>query len=164
MPGLPKRSLPQDRSIKGYTWTPPEFQAAPPGRAPLYPYEPPEDTTPDLPTRAHGLPLATARRIHNTLQRPLDQKDFFPRANVGRRVVNPYMIPSAFDVARGVPVGDKFTDPFPTLQDVADPGPFLWAEARRTIQVDPGFVAPINPNLRPLPQGVGSTGPRRGVR
>lgn len=156
------RSLPQDNSIKGFTWVPPTFTSAPPGNAPLYPYVAPDPAL-VFPTEAHGLPLRTARRLHNTLVRPLDQKDFFPRANVGRRVINPYLIPSANDVVRGDTVGDPFTDPFPTVQDVNDKGPFIWAEARRKIHTDPGFLAPINPNLRPLRQGVGSTGPRRGV-
>ena len=158
-----KRKLPQDRSIRGFVWDPPEFQAAPPGNAPLYPYEAPESPV-ELPSQAHGLSLRAARRLHNTLARPLDQKDFYPRANVGRRVVNPYQIPSAFDVARGELTGDKYSDPFPTVQDTQDKGPFVWAEARRKIATDPGFLPPINPNLPPLRQGVGSTGPRRGVR
>lgn len=159
-----KRRLPDDNSIPGYDWQPPEYESGPPGAAPLYPYVAPEAPV-ELPTRAHGLPMRTARRIHNTLVRPLDMKDFFPRANVGRRVVNPYKIPSAYQVARGETLGDPFTDPFPTVQDVADKGPFLWAEKQRVITTDPGFLPPINPNLSPNKKmGVGVTGPRRGVR
>jgi hypothetical protein len=160
-----KRSLPGDRSIPGYTWTPPEYTSAPPGNAPLYPYVAPVDNSIDRPTQAHGLSLAAAGRIHNTLQRPLDQKDFYPRANVGRRVVNPYLVPSALQVAQGVTLGDPFSDPFPTVQDVADLGPYLWAEAKRRITTDPGFIPPINPQLSPnKAMGVGVTGPRRGLK
>jgi hypothetical protein len=98
--------------------------------------------------------------------RPWDSKDLYPRANVGRRVVNPTnAVPATHNPSLPTPADNIYRDPYPLTADVNDLGPAAWQALHpQPITVTPGFTPPVNPTKRPLRMGVGTTGPRRGVR
>lgn len=154
-------------AIKGYTWIPPQKPTiVPPGAMPDFPYVAPTVDTFKAPTQAHGLPLSKARAIHETLMRPWDSKDLYPRANVGPRVINPTSaVPATRNPALPVPANIQYIDPYPLTADVNDLGPAAWqATHKQPITIGVGFVPPVNPTKKPKKMGVGTTGPRRGVR
>lgn len=170
-------------AIPGFTWTRPARYTGQlvPGPEPEFPAlgsVPP--TEPAAPLRPHGLPVAVARKIHDTLIDPTapDMKELFPRANRGPRPVEePRQLVYNSDGsvkldARGNPVyrhipylgGNPVTGPY--APEFADPGPAPWAAAAaasQPIQTDEGFIPPPNPRFpRSVIAGNRGLGPERG--